>query len=78
MGWPALYGAPATHPGTLIGMARAHRPAFKGCCAMCASGKGKVRGQGRAEREPARELRLRGKRRRIGRRDIPPDQWEQT
>ncbi len=57
-------------------MARAHRPAFKGCCAMCASGKGRVRGQGQAEREPIRDLRKRGKRRRVGRHEIPADQRE--
>lgn len=57
-------------------MARARRPSFKGCCAMCASGKGRVRGQGHAEREPMRDLRKRGKKRRVSRRDIPADQTE--
>jgi hypothetical protein len=55
-------------------MARSHRPAFKGCCAMCASGKGKVRGQGQAQRLPVRELRLLGQKRRIRRRQVPADQ----
>lgn len=55
-------------------MARSHRPAFKGCCAMCASAKGRVRGQGHAEREPFRDLRARGERRRVNRRGIPADQ----
>lgn len=55
-------------------MGNARRPSFKGCCAMCAAAKGKVRGQGRAERESFRDLRARDASRRIGRRDIPADQ----
>lgn len=61
----------------LTDMARSHRPSFKGCCAMCASGKGKVRGQGDAARMPAREQRQFGKTARLNRRDIPASQWEE-
>lgn len=43
---------------------------------MCAWSKGKVRGLGRREREPARDLRKRGKARRISRGEIPTDQLE--
>jgi hypothetical protein len=55
-------------------MARSRRPSFKGCCVMCAWSKGKVRGLGQAQRNPVRDLRRLGKRRRLSRRDIPRDQ----
>jgi hypothetical protein len=50
------------------------RPAFKGCCGMCAAANGKVKGMGRAAREKPSERRLRGKNRRITRHEIPADQ----
>ena len=55
-------------------MPRSHRPAFKGCCAMCASAKGRVRGQGHAQRATHQELRTIGRTRRVNRREIPDDQ----
>lgn len=55
-------------------MARSRRPSFRGCCAMCAFGKGKVRGQGRAARETVQSLRQRGKAHRVRRNEIPADQ----
>lgn len=48
----------------------AHRPSFRGCCALCAMGKGKVRGQGQAERKRFSEQRKIGRRRRINRHDL--------
>ena len=55
-------------------MPRSRRPSFRGCCAMCAAGKGKMRGQGDAARKTAAELRKYGRTRRVSRQDIPADQ----
>jgi hypothetical protein len=56
----------------------AHSPnrRWKGCCLMCATGRGKVRGSGRSMREPLRDLRKIGKTRRVRRRDLgDQDNW---
>lgn len=44
---------------------------FKGCCMMCAS---HLRGEGAAKYQPVQVLRKVGKKRRVGRREIPADQ----
>jgi len=44
---------------------------FKGCCMMCAS---HLRGQGAAKYQSVNVLRKVGKKRRVGRREIPSDQ----
>lgn len=43
---------------------------------MCAGGKGRIRGQGHAQRAHTPEKRLAGRARRLGRREIPRDQME--
>jgi hypothetical protein len=55
-------------------MAHSHRPSFKGCCAMCAAGKGRVHGQGDGLRMRVRDLRKVGRWKRINRHDVPKDQ----
>lgn len=44
---------------------------FKGCCRMCAA---HLRGEGASKAQPAQVLRKVGKKRRVGRREIPADQ----
>jgi hypothetical protein len=55
-------------------VAKTRRPSFKGCCAMCAWGKGRVRGLGDGTRMPVRDLRTLGTWHRVNRHDIPADQ----
>ena len=59
-------------------MGRARRPSFKGCCAMCASGKGRVRGQSDAARMQVRDRRALGQASRVSRHDIPDDQLDEV
>jgi len=44
---------------------------FKGCCRMCAT---HLRGEGASKSQPLKDLRKVGKKRRVGRREIPADQ----
>lgn len=51
-------------------MSSRRRNGWKGCCAMCAANKGKIRGMAWKERRPASEIRKLGKRRGLSRKDL--------